>query len=33
MEPRPYLLVESSSSESKKLVVSNSLLMRVVELS
>lgn len=30
---KPHLLVESSSSESKKLVVSNSLLIRVDELS
>lgn len=36
VSPRPklsYLLVESSSSESKKLVVSSSLLMSVEELS
>ena len=33
MKPKPHLLVESSSSESKKLVVSNSLLIRVDELS
>lgn len=32
-KPKPHLLVESSSSESKKLVVSNSLLIRVEELS
>lgn len=33
MKIKPHLLVESSSSESKKLVVSSSLLMRVDELS
>lgn len=33
MKVKPHLLVESSSSESKKLVVSSSLLIRVDELS
>lgn len=33
MKGKPHLLVESSSSESKKLVVSSSLLIRVDELS